>query len=219
MREILAVFGRLFHLNLNRKQGAMDNSIHQSLEDHIQLEVKMGYANREEIIEAAADMFRDDFGDRHELRRLAARLTESSLAAHAIEQRGWIHETDCDKLDEAFAELDRNGIVARQNYTCCQTCGHTEIGYELGKTSVHRRVRGYVFFHHGDTENVVNADHLYLAYGSLNQGDEEVLAVAHEAVAVLRKHGFTVEWNGRIEKRIGIKGIRWQRRRLPYFLE
>jgi hypothetical protein len=194
----------------------MDNSIHQSLDDHIRLEVKIGYANREDIIEAAVDMFRDDVEDRHELRRLATRLTESALVEHYTEQRTWTGETDCDKLDEAFAELDRNGIVARQNWTCCQACGHTDIAYETGKTSVHRRVYGYVFFHHGDAENVVNADHLYLAYGSvLNRSDDEAVAVAHEVVAVLRKHGFTVEWNGLIQKRIGIKNIRWQRRRLP----
>jgi hypothetical protein len=193
----------------------MDNNIHQSLDAHIRLEVKIGYANREDIIEAVVDVFRDDVDDRHELRRLAARLTESALSEHYTEQRAWVDETDCDKLDEAFAELDRNGIVARQNYTCCQTCGHTEIAYELGKTSVHRRVYGYVFFHRGDAESVTSEGDLYLAYGTLNQGDDEAVAVAHEVVAVLRKHGFTVEWNGRIQKRIGIKGIRWQRRRLP----
>lgn len=194
----------------------MDNSIHQSLEDRIRLEVKIGYASREEIIESAADMFRDDFEDRHELRRLATRLTESALAEHYTEQRTWSHETDCDKLDEAFAELDRNGIVARQNYTCCQTCGHTEIAYETGKTSVHRRVYGYVFFHHGDAESVPSDGTLYLAYGSvLNRSDDGAIAVAHDVVAVLKKYGFTVEWNGMIQKRIGIRDICWQRRRLP----
>jgi hypothetical protein len=210
-----AIFQRL-----RRKRIAMDNSIHQSLDDHIRLEVKIGYASRDEIIETAADMFRDNFEDRQLLRRLAARLTESALTEHYTEQRTWSHETDCDRLDEAFAELDRIGIVARQNWTCCQTCGHTDIAYETGKTSVHRRVYGYVFFHHGDAENVVNADHLYLAYGSvLNRSDEEAVAVAREVVVVLKKYGFTVEWNGLIQKRIGIKNIRWQRRRLQHFLE
>lgn len=198
----------------------MDNSIHQSLDDHIRLEVKIGYASRKEIVEAAVDMFQDGFENRIELRKLAGRLTESALAEHYTEQRSWVYETDCDKLDEAFAELDRNGIVARQNWTCCQTCGHTEIAYETGRTSVHRQVRGYVFFHHGDAEGVTSDGTLYLAYGAvLNRSDEEAVAVAHEVAAVLRKYGFTVEWNGLIQKRIGIKNLRWQRRRLPHFVE
>lgn len=193
----------------------MENSILQSLEDEIRLQVKVGYGSREEIIEAAADMFNESFEDHQELRRLAVRLTESALAEHYIEQRTWVYETDCDKLDEAFAELDRNGIVARQNYTCCQTCGHTEINYELGKTSVHRRVRGYVFFHQQDAEHVATSDNLYLAYGTLAGTDDDAVAIAHEVVSVLRRFGLAVEWNGMIHKRIGIKEIHWQRRRLP----
>lgn len=197
----------------------MDNSIHQSLEDHIRLEVKIGYASREEIIAAAHDVFAEEVEDSQELRRLTIRLTDILLAEHLAAQRTWNHVTDCDKLDEAFAELDRMGIVARQNYTCCQTCGHTEIGYELGKTSVHRPVRGYVFFHHQDAGHVATAGVLYLAYGSvLNRSDDEAVAVAREAVAVLKQHGFMIEWNGLIQKRICIKGIHWQRRRLPRFM-
>lgn len=198
----------------------MDNSFHQSLEDHIRLEVKMGYASREEIIESVQDVFTEAVEDRQELRRQAVRLTDILLAEHLAAQRTWDHVTDCDKLDEVFAELDRMGIVARQNWTCCQTCGHTEIAYETGKTSVHRRVRGYVFFHHQDAEHVAAAGLLYLAYGSvLNRSDAEAVAVAHEVVAVLKQHGFTVEWNGMIHKRICITGIHWQRRRLPRFFE
>jgi hypothetical protein len=197
----------------------MDNSLHQSLEDHIRLQVKIGYDNHDEIIESAAAMFEDAFDDKQALRRLAARLTDSALAEHTIEQRSWVYETDCDKLDEAFAELDRNGIVARQNFTCCQTCGHTEIAYELGKTSVHRRVRGYVFFHQQDAEHVANNDTLHLAYGgfdhNFDNNDDKAVAIAHEVAAVLKKHGFAIEWNGQITKRICIKEIHWQRRRLP----
>lgn len=201
----------------------MDSSTYQSLNDHIELQVKIGYNSREDIIASAIEMFKEDFEDNFLLRRLALRLTDSSLATHYIAQRTWNHVTDCDKLDEAFAELDRLGIVARQNYTCCQTCGHTEIGYELGKTSVHRQVRGYVFFHQGDSEQIIGTDNLYLAYGAVmpdGRGgtDEASVAVGHEVVRVLKKHGLAVEWNGLIQKRIRIKDIHWQRRRLPISL-
>lgn len=194
----------------------MDSSLYQTLDDHIRLQVKVGYDSRDEIIAAAVDMFDEDFDDKQELRRLATRLTDSALAAHYTEQRTWACETDCDKLDEAFAELDRLGIVARQNFACCQTCGHTEIDYEIGKTVVHRRVHGYVFFHGQDSEHVANNDSLYLAYGSVSCNDDDSVAVGHEIVAVLKKHGLVVEWNGLIQKRIRIKDIRWQRRRVPY---
>lgn len=197
----------------------MNNELSTALHDHIQLQVQCGYDDRDTIIESAVDFLRDEYEDVVELRRLAARLTDSALARHTAEQRTWTHTTDCDKLDEAFAELDRNGIVARQHFTCCQTCGYTEIGYEIDDALEYRPVRGYVFYHKQDTEHVVGNDRLYLAYGSLNGTDEDGVAIGHEVVGVLRRYGLSVEWNGLIQKRICIKNIHWQRRRLTFSLD
>lgn len=192
----------------------MNKELNTALYDHIHLAVRAGYDDRETIIVAAYALFHDDYEDVHELRRLVARLTDSALSQHHAEQRAWNHVTDVDKLDEAFAELDRSGIVARQNFTCCQTCGHTEIGYEIGKATVHRTVRGYVFFHAQDTESVVGRDVLYLAYGTPDGNEDDSVQIGHEVVATLRRHGLSVEWDGTIQKRICIKNIHWQRRRL-----
>ncbi|MDQ7027115.1 MAG: hypothetical protein Q9P01_21875 [Anaerolineae bacterium] len=130
-------------------------------------------------------------------------------------QKTWTHETDCDKLDEVFAELDRQGIVARQNFTCCQTCGHTEIGYEIDDAMEYRVVRGYVFFHQQDTEHVIATDKLYLAYGSVDGKEEDSVDIGYEVLAALRRARLSVDWNGMIHKRICIQDIQWQRRRLP----
>ena len=166
------------------------------------------------MIESAVDYLRDDYGS-YLVRHEAAKITDELLHLHYEDQRTWTHETDCDKLDEAFAELDRKGIVARQNFTCCQTCGHTEIGYEIDDALEYRPVRGYVFFHKQDTEHVVETDRLYLAYGSVEGKEDDSIEIGHEVVAVLRRAGLSVEWNGMIQKRICIKNIHWQRRRLP----
>ena len=121
---------------------------------------------------------------------------------------------DNDRLDEAFAELDRHGIVARQNFTCCQTCGHTEISYEIIEAEQHRPVRGYVFFHWQDTESAVRSGYLYLAYGSVSGKESESLVIAQEVVAALRRAGLDVDWDGSVRTRICIRDIEWQRRRL-----
>ena len=31
------------------------------------------------------------------------------------------------KINKAFNKLNRFGIVAKKNFTCCNTCGHYEI--------------------------------------------------------------------------------------------
>ena len=87
--------------------------------------------------------------------------------------------TDHDRLDDAFFTLDEAGIVARQDFTCCASCGHHEIWEEIGAEPA----RGYVFFHWQDTETAARGDGLYLAYGSTSEGDEASVAVGREIVA------------------------------------
>ena len=188
--------------------------MHSELHTFISVQVKAGFDDRESIIEAAVDNFRDEYGG-YIVRQEAAKISDKLLMQHYEEQKTWTHETDCDKLDEAFAELDRKGIVARQNFTGCQTCGHTEIGNEIDDALEFRPVRGYVFFHQQDTEHVVEMDKLYLAYGSVDGKEDDSVDIGYEVMAALRRAGLLVEWNGMIQKRICIKEIRWQRRRLP----
>ena len=188
--------------------------IHKTLTDYISTQVTAGYDDREAIIEGAVDKLYNDYGTMR-VRQMAREITDEQFARHYEEQRTWTHETDCDRLDEAFAELDRNGIVARQNFTCCQTCGHSHIGYEIDDAAEHRSIRGYVFFHKQDTELVVKYGNLYLAYGSVDGKEEESIDIGYEVVAALERAGLTVDWNGMIQKRICVRDMQWQRRRVP----
>jgi hypothetical protein len=52
---------------------------------------------------------------------IAQRLTREAVEAHLDAQERWPAVTDCDLLDRAFGELDRAGVVSRQNFTCCST--------------------------------------------------------------------------------------------------
>jgi hypothetical protein len=183
------------------------------LRDVIDTDVKAGFANRTEIIEAAIDFLLGDY-DYDWIEEQATRLSDELLAKHYSEQRSWTGETDCDRLDEAFAELDRKGIVARQNFTCCQTCGHAEISYAIEETEAFRAVRGYVFYHIQDTESAVRNGYLYLAYGSVSGKERESAEIAEEVCETLRKAGLETDWNGSVRTRICIREIEWQRRRL-----
>jgi hypothetical protein len=183
------------------------------LEEVISIDVTAGYESREEIIENAIDFLLGDYNPEW-LEEEATRLTDSLLEKHFEEQKTWLDETDCDRLDEAFAELDRHGIVARQNFTCCQTCGHTEINSEIAKTQNYRPVRGYVFFHWQDTETAVRNAYLYLAYGSISGKEGESALIAQEVVAALRRAGLEADWNDSVRTRICIKDIEWKRRRI-----
>lgn len=143
---------------------------------------------------------------------LVQQLVPELLRARVRDQGGWPAVTDCDRLDAAFADLTRSGIVSRQNFTCCQTCGTAEIGAEIeGEAAAGLVPRGYAFYHQQDTERAVEGGGLYVSYGAMDGGDEPGVAVGREIVDTLMRHGLTCDWDGSIAKRVRVD-LNWQRR-------
>lgn len=189
------------------------SELQQGLYEFIEMQVRAGFDDRETIIGAAIDQMIDQYSLEW-LDEQVPMLTDKLLAQHFAGQQAWLQETDCDRLDEALAELDRNGVIARQNFTCCQTCGHAEISAEIQETERFRPVRGYVFFHQQDTETVLEYGYLHLAYGAVSGREDESTEIGYEIVDTLERAGLSVIWNGSIGKRIRVENIHWQRRRV-----
>lgn len=183
------------------------------LHEFVRVQVAAGYATVDEIVDEAVEVFLDETFDPAGLRTAARAIADRALDAHLAEQAGWPHPTDCDRLDAAFAELTGTGILARQHFSCCGTCGATDIREAMeqaekgGYTS-----RGYMFFHTQDTEHAVAGDGLYLSYGARHPDEALAVAIGHEIVAVLRRHGLAPAWNGRNAHRIALP-LTWRRRR------
>jgi hypothetical protein len=143
-----------------------------------------------------------------DLYALAWEIVPRELAAHLDAQAGWPERTDSDRLTDAFRALDLAGIVAREDFACCQSCGSTEIGDEVGDG---QPVRGYVFYHGQDAVGAARGGDLWLAYGSF---DERIGAarIGDEIVAALRGAGLEVDWSGDENQRIVVR-LRWRKRR------
>lgn len=196
---------------MNTNHPPLDDVI-GDLREIIETEVAAGFLEEREVVESAVEMFEDE-ADPVQLRAAATRLTEVMFAAHARAQANWPAVTDCDRLDAAFAELESRGIVARQNFSCCQSCGASEIWDEVDEAEAEDRViRGFTFYHQQDTEGAVQGGGLYLAYQSTSEDEGASEAVGREIVDVLRKHGLEPEWNGSVSKRIRVP-MDWKRRR------
>jgi len=183
------------------------------LHDFIQVQVAAGYASLDEIVDEAVEVFLDETLDPAGLRLAARAVADRALAAHFAEQVTWPAMTDCDRLDAAFAELAGVGILARQHFSCCGTCGAHDIREEMeqaeksGFTS-----RGFTFFHIQDTEHAVAGEGLYLSYGARQPDDKVSVAIGHEVMAALEQQGLAPAWNGKLAHRIALP-LRWQRRR------
>jgi hypothetical protein len=176
-------------------------------------EVRAGFTPVEEIAESAVEAVVEDEADSVWLRAAADRHLAEALQEHAEAQGAWPKVTDCDRLDAAFDALESEGVLARQNFACCQSCGHGEMWDEVKSAAdAGRQVRGYVFFHQQDTDRAVDGGGLYLAYGATEAGDEAEAAVGEVIARCLRAQGLEVVWNGSSKQRVWIR-LDWQRRR------
>ncbi|MFE1252025.1 DUF6891 domain-containing protein [Streptomyces sp. NPDC058735] len=139
----------------------------------------------------------------------AREIVERLWLERVQEQEAWTGPTDPDRLERAFAALDRAGVVAREDFTCCRRCGLMEIGAEVDDVS---RVRGFVFFHHQGTRRAAEGGGLSLYYGGFDGSEETTAAVGHEVVAALTAAGLSTQWNGSPDRAIEVTPLRWRKR-------
>jgi hypothetical protein len=184
----------------------------EDLREFIAHRVREGFESAHEIIENAHDWACDRY-QRDDLLPQIKRLTAELLAAHRVEQAGWGPTTDCDRLDQAFAALNRQGIVARQDFSCCNNCGFTEIWDEIEEAEKHQAVEGYVFYHLQGTERAIKTGQLLFAYGCVEDDPEALQRVGNKIVGELRRVGLNASWGGTAGHPIVVEGIVWRRRR------
>lgn len=174
-----------------------------------------GFMTNEEIVDLCIDLAADETDiEPKELEHLAAERVKSFSDQHVLVEASWVGETDCDRLDRVFADLEAAGIICRQNFSCCGNCGSGEILDEMEAAREEGRlVRGYVFYHSQDTDAACDGHGVYLAFGSYERSKKGALLIASEVSEALRQNGFNVEWEGTISKRI-LVNLEWKRRRV-----
>jgi hypothetical protein len=189
----------------------MDNTL-RDLREFISYRVKEGFESEQVIHENATAYAQETYG-RDDLRSEIERIIADRLAAHRREQSRWELPTDCDRLYEAFASMNRLGIVARQDFSCCNNCGHKDIWDEIVQAEETQLVEGYVFYHFQFTERAIETGQLLLAYGSVFDEDGSLARVANTIVRELRQAGLDARWDGSANSPIVIEGMVWRRRR------
>lgn len=183
----------------------------EDFRSNLSRELAGGYSTPEEALQYATDIMVDDF-EPGILDKVGPKILAQELQAHIDRQANWPEVTDCDRLDTAFASLEENGIISRQNFTCCGSCGATEIWDEIHKVKEAGVIaRGYAFFHQQDTESAADGDGLYLNYGSIEEGEDAAVEIGREIQRELEAHGLSTDWNGKLSTRINV-ALDWKRR-------
>jgi len=184
------------------------DEVQSQIAEYIRTKVAAAFMSPDDIRTSAAAVFADEC-EPETLDVFVEEEVRRAIEEHLRAEMAWPAETDCDRLDAAFADLERDGIVARQDFSCCGTCGAADIEGEMENAGA--STRGYAFYHMQDTDSAAEGSGLYLSYGSAEEGEGPALAVAREVVETLRKHRINADWDGSWSHRIRVP-LTWQRR-------
>lgn len=141
----------------------------------------------------------------------------SRYAADDAEDVGWLKAV----ISTAFKALRKQGFIARQDFSCCTSCGCAEIATDAKESK--KPVLGYTFYNSQNAEilkstregdylrrNAHNAGRsvsVYLAFGSTLPDATEAMprAVGNIIKTELEKcPGAVVDWDGTAEQKIGV---------------
>lgn len=182
----------------------------------------MGFEGSDEAARTTIEVFESDdqpCDPSEVVRAVLPRLVQERTE----EMKAWPTVTDCDRLDEAFEELNAMGIMARHDWTCCGNCGVAGIDEEFGRlggVQDGKPLVGYFFYHQQDTESAVDGGALFMNYGTTQrwatqvEADEASINIGQIACATIAKHGLKVDWDGSINRRLCVS-LDWKRRARP----
>lgn len=101
--------------------------------------------------------------------------------------------SDKDKIAASFKQLRKEGFFARMNFLCCQSCAWA--GIPEGQST-------NVVFYHKQSARALDK------YGRLDQHGMHLYHGGNSAriYEVLRENGLNVEWNGKPDAAILVRG-------------
>ncbi|MEU0024218.1 hypothetical protein [Streptomyces sp. NPDC006335] len=194
----------------------LPDQVREEVEAHVREQLRCGYDTRSTLARSAEEWIADadtdtdagDGADRRPVSAAQARLLVDRLWLERLaEQETWEGTTDPERLTRAFRALNTRGVTARENFTCCRTCGTAEIGAERAEGD-----RGFVYFHTQCTESAAAGQGLTLLYGGFDGSADTTAAVGHEVVDALSAAGLSTQWDGDPGKAIEVRPLIWHRR-------
>lgn len=139
---------------------------------------------------------------------------EAELAKLSAEQKSWPKVTDCDRLEAAFAALEKRGVIALHNAGYTQSDGHDDFREAYSRNPNKSSIVGYCFYHGQDVERAIHGGGLYFAFGPVDSSQEKIggPVVGKIVREELERSGLQVDWDGTFATRLNVPKFNWQRR-------
>lgn len=107
-------------------------------------------------------------------------------------------------LAVAFREMRKQGLLAKQNFMCCRSCGSHALWNTMGEQP--GKYKGAVFYCKQDGDNLRESGKFYLGFGAADTDDDkETTIIGWMVQSALVKSGLQVEWDGSPGTRILVR--------------
>ena len=181
------------------------------LEERLKVYVWSGFYQRNQIVERLED---EDESEGEVIPPLElARIVDNEIMVKREAEKAWPDRTDCDKLDQAFALLESNRIIALQNAGFTQSEGFADCCQEYQRRGEEKSgVIGFCFYTFQDLERGVAGYGMDFGFGATDGEEEASVAVGKAICEALTGQGFEVEWEGSTGRRPRLLSLDWKRR-------
>ncbi|WP_295617733.1 DUF6891 domain-containing protein [uncultured Methanobrevibacter sp.] len=183
----------------------MNQELIDEINYEIQLLIKSGFYDEDEMIEIIEDEFIEE------------NISEDLVLELFLENKEKIGEINEDSQDftrlrNAFLDLTKGKIISIHN-----------AGYDIEEgiqdsfeLFTHLRnnkhsPKGFCFYSYEDIEVAIEENILPIAFGDFEYDEKKGLEIAKEVVEVLKGYDFEINWNESVDERIEIKNFDWKK--------
>lgn len=184
----------------------MDNDLIEEINYEIQLLIKSGFYNKDEILELIEDEFFEEDISLEDIMELVSKNYDNLDIPNQ-------DSIDFTKLENVFNQLTGlNEIIAIHN-----------AGYDLEEgvqdafeLFVHMRnnnysPKGFCFYSFEDIEIAIEEETLSLVFGDFESDEKKALKIGKTIVEALESNGFNINWNNSLDSPIEIKPFVWKK--------
>ena len=114
------------------------------------------------------------------------------------------------RITQAFRSLRSQGIIARQNFSCCRGCASGEITQDIEKMpeAKRARVRGAVYTTKQDVSGAHNRGGdftgMWISFGARPGSTVKSEEIGQAIADALRAAGLVVRWDGDAQTRVEV---------------
>lgn len=178
-----------------------------------------GYGTDDEVVDWVTHGLVHEHPGQPDLRARVEALAPLIFDELQAREAAWPIPTDNDRLDRAFASLDRDGILTRQNWYRSEAPADEEMAHEVRAARCSRPIRGFAYFHGGDVRRALAGEGLRITWDAVlppktpeEKRERSAWDVAQDVHRALWAQGLSPDWSRVVGDPITLP-FTWRRRR------